>query len=157
MKRLILVVIFTLVTTMAHAGLWVCADGNKLRTMRGDGYALGIATLNYASIDVNCIQATHQEYDDARLQYKKLDKTVITGNRIVDWTQQEIDDYEQAIADAIVQAELDRINDLDDEVSKVNLTDITITKVDTAIDNIGSLADAKVFLKKLCRYIIANQ
>jgi hypothetical protein len=68
-------------------------------------------------------------------------------------TQQEKDVVLQAEADAAAVIEDQRIASLDDKID-VNFSSITLTKIDAKIDNIGSLSDAKSFLKKLCRYII---
>ena len=55
------------------------------------------------------------------------------------------------------QAQIDvenlRIADLDD-LMNIDLSGIILSKVDNAINNIANLSDAKVFLKKLCRYIV---
>jgi len=45
-------------------------------------------------------------------------------------------------------------------ISDVQLADETeslaLSKVDTIIDNIGNLADARLFLKRLCKRLIKN-
>lgn len=55
---------------------------------------------------------------------------------------------------AIIDQENARIMNLDALVEHIDLSGLTLTKVDIAINNIGNLNDAKAFLKKLCRYII---
>jgi hypothetical protein len=126
-----------------------------LTRYEGDGYKLGICEKNNQNIAANCILASEQEWSDATGQYKKLNKSIVTGSRVIDWTQTEIDDYVQAQADVAAQAKTDKINLLDDELANTDMS-VAITKVDNAIDNIGNLDDAKAFLKKLCRYIILN-
>lgn len=46
-----------------------------------------------------------------------------------------------------------RLANIDTNITNVNLTDFSMVKIDTIIDNIANLNDAKQFLKKLVRYI----
>jgi hypothetical protein len=42
------------------------------------------------------------------------------------------------------------------EIANSTLAKVTLSQVDTAVDNVSNLAEAKVFLKKLTRYIKAK-
>lgn len=156
MRKVIIELCFLFVCSMANAEQWVCQQGSNLVRKQGDGLSLGIATVNYATIDANCIMATELEYSNASLPNKKLDKSIVTGSRVVDMTAQEITDREQAILNAQSAAKIARLQAIDDKIAATDLS-IVLTKADTAIDNIGNLNDAKVFLKKLVRYVVASQ
>lgn len=82
------------------------------------------------------------------LKYLKVD-----SGQVVEMNQPEKNAIDAAEAQAAVDAENARITSLDDKMD-IDLSGMTLTKADNAIDNMGSLADAKTFLKKLCRYII---
>ena len=73
---------------------------------------------------------------------------------VVEMTQVEKDALLAEEEQARIDAENARIFNLIEKFQDSNLQGIVIDRADTAIDNIGSLADAKVFLKKLCRFII---
>lgn len=149
-------ILFLFITSTAHAEMWVCEEAQKLRRLEGDGFKLGLTGKNNSNILPNCIEATRQEYADAGLSGKKLDKSVVTGNRIVDMTQAEKDAIAQAEADALAQAEAARLLALDDSITSVDVTGTKLQKVETAINNIGNLNDAKNFLKRLVRYIASQ-
>ncbi len=53
---------------------------------------------------------------------------------------------------AIIDAENARIAGLNENINGAD--NLTIDTIDTKINAIGNLADAKTFLKKLCRFII---
>lgn len=80
-------------------------------------------------------------------KYHKVDAGVVR-----EMTQAEKDTLDAAEAQAVIDAENARVLDLDNKID--NLGIMILTKIDNKIDAIGSLADAKAFLKKLCRYII---
>lgn len=54
---------------------------------------------------------------------------------------------------AQIEAENKRITDMDG-LLQTDLSGMTLSRIDTAIDNIGNLNDAKVFLKRLARFIV---
>jgi hypothetical protein len=68
-------------------------------------------------------------------------------------TQAEADILITEEIQASAVAENKRVSDLDG-LLQTDLSGLTLTKIDQAINNIGSLSDAKVFLKRLCRYIL---
>lgn len=85
---------------------------------------------------------------NALSKFHKVDNGIV---RLM--TQAEADAFITEEIQASVSVENTRITEMDNRMG-VDLSGITLTKIDNAINNIGSLADAKTFLKKLCRYII---
>lgn len=81
-------------------------------------------------------------------KYHKVDNGTVR-----EMTQVEKNTLDATEAQALADAENTRITDLDDKV-QIDLSGINLAKIDAVINNIGNLADAKNFLKKLCRYII---
>ena len=103
MKKIIMVLLILSVCRVASAERWVCFDATTKRIKRtaiGDGLRLGICGKNNSNIIPTCIEANLQEYTDAQLPYKKIDVSVVSGNRITDLTQVEIDAILQAESDA---------------------------------------------------------
>lgn len=116
MKRTIFTISFLILCSVAHAEPWVCFDGTTKyvnKVVEGDGLHLGISGKDNSNIDPNCILATASEYSDAQQVYKKVDTGQAVGSRVVDWTAQEISDYEDALAAADEAAQCVSINDLD--------------------------------------------
>jgi len=60
-----------------------------------------------------------------------------------------------AEAQAVIDAETARVVAIDTNLNAAQ--SIRLTNVENRIDNIGNLADAKVFLKKLVRYIARSE
>lgn len=107
------------------------------------------------SVDPSIIEGLPNILQLSRDLFNSLTEYHIVDNGVVRlMTQVEQDAYEQAKAQAIIDQENQRISGLDDLIQNTGLQGITLTRIDVAIDNIGSLQDAKTFLKKLCRYII---
>lgn len=77
---------------------------------------------------------------------------IVDGGTVREMTQAEKDALDAEEAQAVIDAESARILDLDNKIELVNGT--TLAKIDTRIDAIANLADAKTFLKRMCRYII---
>jgi len=152
-----LIVLFLFIAVPASAENWICQKPDGLSRINGDGVTLGICAKNNQNINPDCIEATGQEYTDAGLTYKKLDKSIVTGNRVVDMTQAEIDAIVLAQATAQAQAEAAQLLVVDDLVTNTDMTGIKLQKVETAIDNIGNLNDAKKFLKRIVRFIAIDQ
>ena len=96
--------------------------------------------------EVNVIQIDRNVYQSLT-KYHKVDNGMVR-----EMTQTEKDTLLAEEAQAIIDAENARIVSLDDGIEGLPI--MTLTKIDNAINNIGNLNDAKVFLKKLCRYII---
>jgi len=114
-------------------------------TKQAKEYLISVNTPDYSSrSDV----LVHPDMPNAPLKYIKVENGLA-----VEMTQAEKDAIDLAEQQAKDAAETARVANLDTEVTK--LRTITVPKIDNAIDNIGSLQDAKVFLKKLCRYIVS--
>ena len=115
----------------------------------------GMIIKKWYSVDPSVVDGLPFILKIPRDTFRALTKFhVVDSGAVREMTQQEKDAltaYEQAQAE---QAETDRINALDDLIDSGEIPSMVLTKIDNAIDNIGSLADAKAFLKKQCRYII---
>ena len=158
MSRLLILVLSVLWVDVVFAENWVCYDAQSFavnKLAQGDCKSFGLCSgNNNQGLAANCIESTASEYIKAGLDFVKFDGSVISGDRIVDMTQPEKDAVIAARAVVLANAESARIVTLDDLISAVQTSDMTITKIDNAINAINNLADAKVFLKKLCRAII---
>ena len=58
---------------------------------------------------------------------------------------------------ALLAARAQRIREAQAELATTTVKTLTVSQVDAAIDSLSSLADLKTFLKKLVRYLIAQQ
>ena len=106
------------------------------------------------SVDPSAIEGLPNILKIPRDVFNSLTKYYIVDNgKIREMTQEERDQLDAYEASQAEQAETDRITALDDKMN-TDLSSIVLTRADTTIDNIGDLAGAKLFLKKLCRYII---
>jgi len=112
-------------------------------------YLKSVSTTPYTSRPDAVVNPDVSAFANVPIKYWKVVAGVVS-----EMTQAQKDAVDQAEADALAAADLASIQALDDRIDNVDM-DVILTKADNAIDNIGSLADAKVFLKKLCRYIIA--
>ena len=109
----------------------------------------------YYSVDPSIVTGKSNLLEIPRDLFNSLTEYhIVDAGQIRLMTQVEKDVYEQAKAQAIINTENKKINDMDSLIQNIGLQGITLAKIDTTINNIGSLADAKTFLKKLCRYII---
>ena len=160
MDRIITTLLFIVLTAgVASAEPWICYDRITKQVTKkawGDGTKLGIAGDNNSNIIAGCILATKEEYDTASQGNMKVDDSLSIGDRVVDMTQVEVNTKQQAKEDAYEQSRLSIYSSKDDDIAK-DRSNISLPKVDKAIDNIGDLNDAKVFLKKLARYIADSQ
>jgi len=94
MKKILILLILCLVTSIANAEPWVCFDPTTKRVTRmfiGDGLKLGISGQNNTGIIPTCILATDLEYKYATKPYMMVDKSIVTGSRVVSLTPVEID------------------------------------------------------------------
>ena len=79
-------------------------------------------------------------------KYRKVDNGQVVEMTAAEKSALDLEEAQERQAER--QAEIDVIDDRFTAVQTISLT-----KVENAIDNIGNLNDAKVFLKRLCRYI----
>ena len=116
--------------------------------------AQGLIVQRWRSVDPKVVENETNILLIDRATYESLTKYhIVDSGQVREMTQAEKDQLDAWELQQREQAETDRINALDDKLSE-DLSSVVLTKADNAIENIGSLADAKVFLKKLCRYII---
>lgn len=159
MNLLVSLLIILLTSTASFAEQWICFNPTTKyveSTIEGDGMVLGICGLNNSNIRSDCILATKLEYDKAKQAYQKVDTSIVTGSRVIDLTQAEKDAVIQVEATAQKQIRDQILADEDTNLTK-DLSSINLLKVDQAIDNIGSLTDAKAFLKNLVRYLVGQR
>ena len=132
---------------------------NVLKYDTGTGavewYRRSVDSGQYISVpnDINSPLPGHLINPDISAAGTKIKFWKVSAGAVVLMTQQEQSAVLQAEADAAQAIEDSRIAALDDKMD-LNLSAILLTKADNAIDNIGSLSDAKTFLKKLCRFIV---
>jgi hypothetical protein len=109
----------------------------------------------WISIDPSIVESLPNIIQVERSIAESITKFHIVDTGVVRvMTQVEKDALLAEETQTVINAENQRILDLDLKID--NLPTMTLTRVDTAINNIGNLNDAKVFLKKLCRYIIKH-
>ena len=122
------ILIFSFLTSPGFAENWICQTPDGLNRMNGDGVRLGICENNNKNITPGCIEATEQEYTDAGIAYKKIDKSIVTGSRIVDMTKAETDAIEQPKMDAEA-AEKTKIDSLKLKLKALGFTDEEIALI----------------------------
>lgn len=135
------VLIFFLLTSTAYAGDFVCWDNNDNVV----SLHKSVDSLDYVN-RTDCKKITRSQLESINTRLYKH-----SSGDIVAKSQAELDVEALAEATAQAQAEATRLSNLDNDLIKNR--NITLTKVDNVIDNIGNLQDAKVFLKRLVRYI----
>lgn len=116
--------------------------------------AQGLITKRWRSVSPDVVSGLQNIAEISRSELESITEYHVYDNGIREMTQQEKDDYDAWKAQQAADIENARIAGLDDLIEDSGLASITLTKVDTVINNIGDLADAKTFLKKLCRFII---
>lgn len=151
MKKLLIVIAILALPSIANAGISVCEGANG-RVNRFELRGNPIAGCFYydagQSITIEK-DAELRALHDLPLRYLK----VVSGFP-VEMTQAEkdtVDTQLQAAQEAIILA---RRQQLGDRIATSSVADFNLTQIDTAIDNIQNLADAKAFLKKLVRGVI---
>ena len=105
----------------------------------------------YRSVDPSLVdgktvlEITRSPFDSLTKYFK------VENGQLLTMTQAEKDALDAAELQAAIDAENARIAALADKMTGTQ--SVSLTKVELAIDNISNLADAKVFLKRLCRYL----
>lgn len=116
--------------------------------------AQGLITKRWRSVDPSVVEGLQNILQIDRATYESLTMYhIVDSGQVREMNQAEKDTLDAWLEQQRQQRETDRINALDDKMN-IDLSGIVLQKADTAIDNIGSLTDAKAFLKKLVRYII---
>jgi len=100
-KKIILTLCFIIICTQTHAAHWIKYDpvtNLNPRCIIGDGVKVG-AVAGYDTYDIplsGWLASDFQECEDAKGSFDKIDPSIITGSRVVDWTQAEIDAFNLA-------------------------------------------------------------
>jgi len=123
MKKFILLLIGLLIAGNVYAEGFICYDSTTkkiIKRVSGDCKKLGLCSgENNTGLQSNCIVAkTRQEWIDSKLNHKKVDVSQ-SVNRIVDWTQAEIDAETQAKTIAKKAADTTAVNNLSVSVKDV--------------------------------------
>ena len=117
--------------------------------------AQGIITNKWYSVDSSVVSGLQNIIKVDRNIFNQLTEYwIVDSGSVREMTQQEKDQWDAYKQQQAEQAETDRLNALDGLIESGVLQGIALAKVDNAIDNIGSLNDAKAFLKKLCRFVL---
>ena len=143
-------ILFLLITSNACAGISVCFDEqNKIvkHRLRRGRMNCGTNTLIY-------LQNENPNYVNTSNLFHSVNKKFlkISSNTVIEMSQAEKDALIASEAQAQADEETAGLATRDDNLVK-DRSNINLPKAFNAIDNIGSLADAKVFLKKLVRYL----
>jgi len=95
-KKLLLIIMFLLISTNAHSAYWIkydIATTFNPRCVTGDGVKVGAVT-SYATYGIplsGWLRSNITECPDANQSNVKVDSGIIVGSRIVPMTQTEID------------------------------------------------------------------
>jgi len=99
MKYLFTIIILFFFVSLVQAEPWIQFNRVTkivLRKVTGDGMSLGITGLNNSNIKPGWIEATIGEYKAAKQGRTRIDLTITDGNRVVPFTQVELDALAQA-------------------------------------------------------------
>ena len=159
MRILFLILIFS-ITTVSFAEDYACYDTTSNiineKYLSVDGAVMGIQMPNNGEmLRTNCLLISRNKILTLDSNTYKYDASIVGTNdqKIRLLNQTEKDAIILAQQQALDQYEASRVTNLDNIISNIDMSGIQLQKVEQAIDNIGSLADAKIFLKKLVRYI----
>jgi len=130
----LLLVIFLLLSTKAYAGYFIFHEGEAITGKRD---SCGASCSN----NPKALRVTESTYNSTEIATHK-----IVSNTVVAKTQAEIDAETAVRVQAAIDAENARVDAIDTNLAQAQ--SIRLTDVENAIDNIGNLADAKVFLKQ---------
>lgn len=158
MKKYLLTVLFLIFTKLSFAESFIEYDpndavvANRVITFRASGDQSA-----YLSDPDDLTSVTGSYIIDADLssvsgvpqKHWKVD-----NGSVIEMTTQEKADVEQAIIDAIAAAEAARITAFDDAVAAAQTSGAILTKIDTAIDNVDTIAKWRIYEKKKMRYLL---
>ena len=159
MKKTLILITILLIPSVSYAGISVCFDvDSTVREFSLRGNQLLGCTYYNAGQNV-----TQAKYDTVRNLLQTVERRYLKklGNDPVEMSPAEKVAVDDALAASLNADILARRQQLGTVMANSNTADFSLTQIDTAIDNIQNLADAKVFLKKLVRGVIklteANQ
>ncbi len=138
MKIRLFIIFLLLLPSISYADNYVCYDDNG--RIKAKYYKIPDGFLDNRK---DCIKISLDTY-------KKLTKwhKVVNG-KIVEMTGAE--------KKKILNTKKDKMLIKDKKIANINITDISTLKTFEQIDNINSLNDIKIFLKKLVKYIIQER
>src|SRR3990167_7064527 len=158
--RIIILILILLISNNVFAEDYACYDPDSNiineKYLSVDGAVMGIQLPNNGEmIRTNCLIISRNKILTLDNDTYKYDASIVGTNdqKIRLLNQEEKDAIILAQQQALDQYEASRVTNLDNVISNIDMTGIKLQKVEQAIDNIGSLAEAKIFLKKLVRYI----
>jgi len=152
MKTILILITLLLIPSVANAGISVCFDvDNAVKEFSLRGNPLSGCTYYDAGQNV-----TQVKYDTVRNLLQAVDRRYLKklGNDPVEMSPAEKVAVDDALAASLNAAILARRQQLGTVMANSNTADFSLTQIDTAIDNINNLAEAKAFLKKLVRGMI---
>jgi hypothetical protein len=159
-KKLFITLSVLLICSTSHAAFWIKHNNSSNpKCVIGDGVKVG-AVASYDTYDTpltGWIRSDITECEDANGSNKKLDLSIVSGSRVVDMTQAELDAIAAVKAQAAIDAENAKQLAFDNDLDGSVVGDATMTKVDARIDAISSFAELKAFLKVMTRHIYKNQ
>lgn len=131
----------------AWAGDYVCYDGPKFA---------GHYQSAPDAPSLNCFRVPQEKIGDYRDLVARNDSRFlkVDGDDLLLMTRAEMDAIIAQDAINAKNAELARLAAVDTDIASIKT--ISIPKVEAAIDSISNLNDAKVFLKRLCRYLASR-
>lgn len=106
-----LVLFIILAQPLAFAEYWIKYDttstpANQVERFQGDCKSLSLCTgPNHDGLQSNVFEATEPEFNSAGASFKKADPNASVGSRVIDWTAQEISDF-NAVQAATAEASL---------------------------------------------------
>lgn len=100
MLRFILIFLLSLPVFAEHWIGYNTGTNEIIQVVEGDGKALNICDENNSNIASGYFIATVSEYEKARTSYVKIDPLGVIGSRVIDYTAQEISDYDAAVSAA---------------------------------------------------------
>lgn len=160
MKKWFLVLLFLIIPHVVNAENFVCFDENTMTvtmSVQGDCLKIGLCSdVDNKGIQENCFIATEEEYKKAMESFVKVDASIVDGSRVVDMSDDEINAIISAQQQSIEVEQDAKLVQIDSDINGTDVGQESLTKTDAEIDAIGSLDDAKIFIKKLVHYISSN-
>jgi len=142
--KTILIIILLLIPVNVYAGYYVFHTNGEIT---GKNICGRVCRLRPDSISVD-VQT-----------YNSLDRSIhkVVNDVVVNKTQAEIDTDRQVRMATQALAEVQAQEAKDEDLANTDLSNINLPKVEAKIDAINNMAQLKVFLKRLVRYISTIQ
>lgn len=95
MRKFLITILLLISTKLVFAENWICYDGQTksiTQVVQGDCKRLGLCSgFNNQGLQDNCFEASQDEYEKAGQSQVKIDPSVVSGNKVVDFTKEEKD------------------------------------------------------------------